>query len=113
MIYVGTSGWQYSSWRAAFYPEGLPQRRWLQHYATCFPVVEVNNSFYQLPKESTFDRWREESPREFLFVVKASRYITHIRRLRDCSDALALFWSRATRLREKLGPPPSAASTLS
>jgi len=104
MIYVGTSGWQYTSWRGCIYPKGVPQRAWLAHYATHFPVVEVNNSFYVLPKETTFDRWRQESPRGFLFVVKASRYITHIRRLRNAKDSVDLFWSRAARLGEKLGP---------
>jgi len=82
MIWVGTSGWQYASWKNRFYPKGVPQRAWLEHYATRFPVVEVNNSFYMLPKETTFDRWRDATPEGFLFVVKASRYITHIRRLR-------------------------------
>jgi uncharacterized protein YecE (DUF72 family) len=104
MIRVGTSGWQYASWRGRFYPKDVPQRAWLEHYATRFPVVEVNNSFYMLPKEATFDRWRAITPRGFVFVVKASRYITHIRRLRDAKDSVDLFWSRATRLREKLGP---------
>jgi uncharacterized protein YecE (DUF72 family) len=104
MIYVGTSGWQYRDWRGPFYPEKLPQRSWLQHYATRFPVVEVNNSFYMLPKEETFDRWRQSTPDGFGFVVKASRYITHIRRLRDPKDPVDLFWSRARRLGPKLGP---------
>lgn len=104
MIYVGTSGWQYSSWKGRFYPKGVPQRAWLAHYATQFPDVEVNNSFYVLPKEATFDRWRQETPKGFLFVVKASRYITHIRRLREAQDSVGLFWSRATHLHEKLGP---------
>lgn len=104
MIYVGTSGWQYKSWKGPFYPAALPQTAWLRHYATRFPVVEVNNSFYMLPKESSFDRWRTESPPGFVVVVKANRYVTHIRRLRDPKDAVGLFWSRATRLREKLGP---------
>ena len=104
MIHVGTSGWQYASWKGAFYPEGLPQRAWLEHYATVFPVVEVNNTFYMLPKEETFDRWREGSPPDFVWVVKASRYITHIRRLRNAKDAVGRFWSRASRLGEKLGP---------
>lgn len=112
MIYVGTSGWQYRSWKGPFYPNEIPQRLWLRHYATRFPTVEVNNSFYMLPKEATFDRWREESPKGFIFVVKANRYITHIRRLRDSKESLDLFWSRATRLGDKLGPvlfqfPPS------
>jgi uncharacterized protein YecE (DUF72 family) len=104
MIWVGTSGWQYASWRGRFYPEDVPQRAWLQHYANRFPVVEVNNSFYVLPKEATFDRWRETAPPGFRFVVKASRYITHIRRLREAKDSVDLFWSRSTHLREKLGP---------
>jgi uncharacterized protein YecE (DUF72 family) len=104
MIWVGTSGWQYASWKNRFYPKGVPQRAWLEFYATRFPVVEVNNSFYMLPKEATFDRWRQATPEGFLFVVKASRYITHVRRLRDAKDSVDLFWSRAARLGEKLGP---------
>ncbi|HEY3209680.1 MAG TPA: DUF72 domain-containing protein [Actinomycetota bacterium] len=103
MIHVGTSGWQYDSWKKKFYA-GEPKRAWLAHYASRFPVVEVNNSFYQLPKEQTFDRWKAETPDEFQFAVKASRYITHIRRLRDCRDPVKLFWSRATHLGDKLGP---------
>jgi uncharacterized protein YecE (DUF72 family) len=95
----------------------VPQRSWLQYYATRFPVVEVNNSFYMLPKEATFERWRETSPEGFLFVIKASRYITHVRRLRDAKDSVDLFWSRATRLGEKLGPilfqlPPNFRADL-
>jgi uncharacterized protein YecE (DUF72 family) len=104
MIWIGTSGWQYASWKNRFYPKGVPQRGWLEFYASRFPVVEVNNSFYMLPKEVTFGRWREASPEGFLFVVKASRYTTHIRRLRDAKESVDLFWSRATRLGPKLGP---------
>jgi uncharacterized protein YecE (DUF72 family) len=104
VIQVGTSGWQYGSWKGAFYPQKLPQRAWLSHYVTVFPVVEVNNSFYQLPKEGTFDKWRDETPAGFTFVIKASRYITHIRRLRNAKDSVELFWSRASRLEQKLGP---------
>ena len=103
MIYVGTSGWQYDSWKKKFYG-GAPKRAWLELYASRFPVVEVNNSFYQLPKEQTFDRWKAETPVGFRFAVKASRYITHIRRLRDCAEPVKLFWSRATHLGDKLGP---------
>jgi uncharacterized protein YecE (DUF72 family) len=103
MIYVGTSGWQYDAWKEPFY-DGAPKRTWLELYASRFPVVEVNNSFYQLPKEETFDRWKAETPAGFGFAVKASRYITHIRRLRDCEEPVKLFWSRATRLGDKLGP---------
>jgi uncharacterized protein YecE (DUF72 family) len=103
VIYVGTSGWQYRSWREPFYAQ-RPQRLWLSHYATRFPTVEVNNSFYMLPKETTFEKWRDGSPQGFLFVIKASRYITHIRRLRNAKDSVDLFWSRAKLLGDKLGP---------
>jgi uncharacterized protein YecE (DUF72 family) len=103
MIYVGTSGWQYDWWKETFYG-GAPKRAWLEIYASRFPVVEVNNSFYQLPKEATFEKWKAETPAGFQFAVKASRYITHIRRLRDCGEPVKLFWSRATRLGDKLGP---------
>jgi uncharacterized protein YecE (DUF72 family) len=103
-IYVGTSGWQYRDWRGPLYPEGLPQRRWLEHFSSVFPIVEVNNTFYMLPKEETFSNWRTGSSDGFTFVVKANRYITHIRRLRDTRDAVARFWERCLRLEEKLGP---------
>jgi uncharacterized protein YecE (DUF72 family) len=114
MIWVGTSGWQYASWRGSFYPKGVPQRAWLEAYASRFPVVEVNNSFYMLPKMETFDRWRAATPPGFLFVVKASRYVTHIRRLRDAKEPVDLLWSRAVHLGDKLGPvlfqlPPTLA----
>jgi uncharacterized protein YecE (DUF72 family) len=104
MIWIGTSGWQYRHWKGTFYPNDVPQREWLRYYGTRFPVVEVNNSFYRLPAETSFDRWREESPAGFVFVLKASRYITHIRRLREARDSVDLLWSRAERLQEKLGP---------
>jgi uncharacterized protein YecE (DUF72 family) len=114
---VGTSGWQYDSWKGRFYPKDLPQRRWLEHYAACFPAVEVNNTFYMLPKEATFERWRDQSPPGFVFVVKASRYITHIRRMRDAKDSVDLFWSRAVGLGSKLGPvllqfPPNLTADI-
>jgi uncharacterized protein YecE (DUF72 family) len=104
MILVGTSGWQYRDWRGAFYPEGLPQRRWLAHFAQRFPTVEVNNSFYMLPKPETFERWRAETPGGFVITVKASRYVTHIRRLREAGDAVERFHDHARRLGDKLGP---------
>jgi uncharacterized protein YecE (DUF72 family) len=104
VIFVGTSGWQYRDWRGTFYPERLPQRRWLEFYVTRFPTVEINNTFYSLPKESTFEKWRDETPAGFVVTVKASRYITHIRRLRDAGDSVELFWSRAGLLGDRLGP---------
>jgi uncharacterized protein YecE (DUF72 family) len=103
-ILVGTSGWQYADWRGRFYPRGLPGRAWLTHYAERFPTVEVNNSFYRLPDAATFARWRTQTPTGFVMAVKASRYITHVRRLRDCRDPVRLLWSRARRLGAKLGP---------
>jgi uncharacterized protein YecE (DUF72 family) len=103
-IFVGTSGWQYADWRRRFYPDGLAQRRWLPYFSERFPCVEVNNTFYMLPKEETFVRWRRESAPGFVFAVKASRFITHIRRLRDAEDSVGGFWSHARRLGSKLGP---------
>jgi uncharacterized protein YecE (DUF72 family) len=101
---VGTSGWQYDDWRGRLYPKELPKREWLRHFSERFPVVEVNNTFYRLPEEETFVSWRETSAEGFLFVIKASRYITHVRRLRDCRDPVRLLWSRCRRLGQKLGP---------
>ncbi len=104
MILVGTSGWQYRDWKDRFYPAGLPQREWLPFFSERFPTVEVNNSFYRLPTEDVFVRWREASAPGFVVAVKASRYITHIRRLRDSGESVGLFWSRAAKLGSKLGP---------
>lgn len=103
-VQVGTSGWQYADWRGRFYPKDLPQREWLRYFSERFPTVEINNTFYMLPKPETFAGWRERSSRDFVFVVKASRYITHIRRLRDCREPLHRFWTGARRLGRKLGP---------
>lgn len=86
--FVGTSGWQYRDWAGDFYPKGLPTSRWLDHYAGVFPTVEVNATFYRLPRRETVERWSEIVPRGFVLTLKASRYVTHIRRLRDCDEAL-------------------------
>jgi uncharacterized protein YecE (DUF72 family) len=104
MIVVGTSGWQYRSWRGGFYPTGLPQRLWLEQYAERFSTVEVNNAFYRLPERSTFEQWRRRTPEGFCFAVKMSRYLTHIKRLRDPEEPVARFLDRAAGLGEKLGP---------
>lgn len=104
MIIVGTSGWQYDDWRGRFYPERLPTAEWLRYFSRVFPSVEVNNSFYRLPDERAFDRWREIPPADFVVTVKANRYITHIKRLRDAAEPLDLFWTRCRRLGDKLGP---------
>lgn len=104
MIRIGTSGWQYPDWRGAFYPDGLTRSGWLAHYATRFPTVELNNSFYRLPEASTFRRWRDETPEGFVMVVKVSRYLTHVRRLREPDEPLARLWERARPLGSRLGP---------
>ena len=104
MIWVGTSGWQYRDWRGAFYPSGLPQRLWLERYAEGFATVEVNNAFYRLPERRTFEQWRQRTAAGFLFAVKMSRYLTHLKRLRDPKEPVARFLDRATALGDRLGP---------
>jgi uncharacterized protein YecE (DUF72 family) len=105
-IRVGCSGWNYPHWRERVYPKGLPQRRWLEHYATLFDTVEVNNTFYRLPRIEAVHGWVEQSPLGFLFAVKMSRYITHIRRLGGLETGIPLFFDRIAPLvaSPKLGP---------
>ena len=103
-LLVGTSGWQYGDWRGAFYPERLPQARWLEHYVTQFPTVENNGTFYRLPVAGTFDTWRDRTPAGFLMGVKASRYLTHIRRLRDPAEPVGRLLGVAMALGDRLGP---------
>jgi uncharacterized protein YecE (DUF72 family) len=104
VIHVGTSGWQYRDWKGSFYPKDLPQREWLAFYASRFSTVEVNNSFYRLPEAETFERWCRETPDGFVMAVKASRFITHLKRLRDPHDPVELLWERARWLGPRLGP---------
>ncbi|MBQ1039278.1 DUF72 domain-containing protein [Micromonospora sp. C81] len=104
MILVGTSGWQYRDWRGRFYPQQLPQRLWLEHFAAGFATVEVNNAFYRLPERQTFAAWRARTPADFCVAVKMSRYLTHIKRLRDPDEPVARFLGRATALGDRLGP---------
>jgi uncharacterized protein YecE (DUF72 family) len=103
-LLVGTSGYVYDHWRGLFYPPGLPQRRWLSYYAERFPTVELNNPFYRLPAAATFEAWRRAVPPGFVFAVKASRFITHMKRLKDAARHLGLFLRRARRLGPALGP---------
>jgi uncharacterized protein YecE (DUF72 family) len=104
-VRVGTSGYVYRHWRkGVFYPVGLPARQELEYYAGRFSTVELNNPFYRLPTTETFQRWRDNTPAAFQFAVKASRYITHIKRLGNVGDELALFLDRADHLGPKLGP---------
>jgi uncharacterized protein YecE (DUF72 family) len=102
--WVGTSGWSYGHWRERVYPPKLPQRAWLPWIAERFPTVEINASFYHLPPARTFTTWRAATPHDFVFAVKANRYITHIRRLRDADDSVTRFWEAASALGPKLGP---------
>jgi len=102
--YVGTSGWHYDHWRDRFYPDKLIKAKWLEFYASHFTTVELNNSFYRLPSQAAFSNWHDSSPSDFTFAVKVSRFITHIKRLRDAEEAVEKFISRARILREKLGP---------
>lgn len=104
MIRIGTSGWQYAHWKGRYYPAKLPQREWLPYFAERFPTVEINNSFYMLPKPSSFERWREAVPDGFVYAVKANRYITHLKRLTEPDEPVARFMERARLLGPKLGP---------
>lgn len=100
--YIGTSGWHYDDWRGIFYPDNLPKNKWLEFYAQYFPTVEINNTFYRLPSEKAARAWYNDSPREFFFAVKVSRYLTHIKRLKDAAKSIEIFMSRTAPLKEKL-----------
>ena len=102
--YIGTSGWHYDHWRDRFYPDKLTKAKWLEFYASHFTTVELNNSFYRLPSEAAFATWHDSSPANFTFAVKVSRFITHIKRLKNSEEAVENFISRAQILGEKLGP---------
>jgi uncharacterized protein YecE (DUF72 family) len=101
---VGCSGWQYKHWRGDFYPADLPQKRWFERYAQVFDTVEINDSFYRLPEASTFADWAARAPADFLFAVKASRFLTHMKKLKDPEEPIERFFSRARAMRRRLGP---------
>jgi uncharacterized protein YecE (DUF72 family) len=103
-IHIGTSGWHYGHWRGPFYPDELGAEGFLAYYAERFHTVEINNSFYQLPSESTLGKWRDAVPQGFVFAVKGSRFITHMKKLKDPALSLAPFLERMAGLGEKLGP---------
>jgi uncharacterized protein YecE (DUF72 family) len=105
-VHVGCSGWNYPHWRERVYPKGVPQRRWLAHYATLFDTVEVNNTFYRLPRREAVAAWVEETPPDFLFAVKASRFLTHMKRLTDMGRGVERFYERIEPLAAspKMGP---------
>ena len=102
--FIGTSGWHYDDWRQRFYPRKIKKSAWLEFYSRHFATVELNNTFYRLPSEATFNNWHDATPSDFLFAVKASRFITHIKRLKDTHEAVVNFMSRAALLKNKLGP---------
>ena len=105
-VRIGCSGWSYAHWRGVVYPEGLAQRRWLEHYATLFDTVELNATFYRLPRRTTVAAWVERSPPGFVFAVKASRYLTHVRRLSDLGRGVERFYACIEPLlgSPKMGP---------
>jgi len=103
-LIVGTSGWQYRDWRDAFYPPGTPQKRWLEYYAGAFTTVENNGTFYRLPPRETFASWRDRVGDGFVMTVKASRYLTHTRRLKDPAEPVGRLLEAAAGLGPRLGP---------
>jgi uncharacterized protein YecE (DUF72 family) len=116
-VYIGTSGWQYRHWKEAFYPQGVPQKGWLEFYAQRFQTVELNNSFYHLPKAESFASWAERTPADFIVAAKVSRYLTHIKRLKDPAEPVSRFMKNASFLGSKLGPlllqlPPTLQADL-
>src|SRR5438552_8070439 len=103
-IHIGTSGWHYHHWVGDFYPQKFPATRMLSWYSREFHTVEINNSFYRLPDGKTFAKWKAEAPPGFIFAVKASRFITHIKRLKNVETSIDLFFERAKPLGSALGP---------
>jgi uncharacterized protein YecE (DUF72 family) len=102
-IYIGTSGWHYKHWKETFYPKGVKEPQFLEYYLKFYNTVEINNSFYHLPLPHTFDQWRKSVPDHFLFAVKGSRYITHMKKLSDPLESLEPFIKNVSLLKEKLG----------
>jgi uncharacterized protein YecE (DUF72 family) len=105
-VWIGCSGWQYDDWREIFYPKGCAQRNWLEYYSRRFPTVEVNSTFYRLAKPDAVARWVEQTPEDFVFALKASRYLTHIKRLTEMERGLDRYYDSIAPLVDssKLGP---------
>ncbi|MDZ7798788.1 MAG: DUF72 domain-containing protein [Patescibacteria group bacterium] len=103
-IHIGTSGWNYKHWQKAWYPEKIKTNNFLNYYADHFQTVEVNNTFYNLPSKKVIKSWRKKVPKEFIFSVKASRYITHMKKLKNPKESLKRFFSRVNLLNNNLGP---------
>ncbi|MFZ6017943.1 MAG: DUF72 domain-containing protein [Nitrospirota bacterium] len=100
---IGCSGFLYDEWRGNFYPENLSRTHWLEYYCTKFSTVELNVTFYRLPERETFAKWYSSTPEGFTFSLKGSRFITHVKKLKDCAEPIEAFFSRAAVLKEKLG----------
>src|SRR5947208_1204152 len=100
--WIGTSGYAYKHWRNDFYPKGLPEDEWLPFYAERFNSVEINNTFYRLPEKKTFEHWRDQTPKDFCFVIKGSRYLTHLKRLKDAEPGVKNYFKDASGLGSKL-----------
>lgn len=103
-LYIGTSGWIYPHWKGIFYPEKLPSKDKLRYFSKHFKTAEINYSFYHLPRPATYQRWYSETPDDFVFAIKASRFITHVKRLKGIKKAWRQFIKNALFLKEKLGP---------
>src|SRR5690349_6862943 len=103
MIYVGTSGYSYKEWKGSFYPQTLPPKDMLSYYAERFKAVELNNTFYRLPKPEMIESWKAQVPQGFRFTMKASQGITHFRRLKDATGATSLMLERVSAFEDRLG----------
>jgi len=103
-FHIGCSGWNYNHWKGLFYPEKSSSNTWFKEYSSHFSTVEINNTFYNLPETSVFDNWREQAPPGFIYAVKANRFITHMKKLKDPKKSLELFLSRTRLLKKHLGP---------
>ena len=101
-VYLGCSGWNYRHWKGKFYPEDIPQKKWLEHYATVFNTVEVNSTFYRMPRESTVASWEERTPSDFNFTLKGSRYVTQMKKLHEVEESVQNFENVASVLKNKL-----------
>src|SRR6476646_2332789 len=102
-LYVGTSGFSYKEWKGPFYPEDLPDKQMLHFYGERFRTVEINNTFYRMPKTAVVESWASEVPADFKFVLKASQRITHMRRLKDVDEALSILIRVSGALKQRLG----------
>jgi uncharacterized protein YecE (DUF72 family) len=103
-VRIGCSGWIYKHWRGLFYPEALPVKKWFAYYASEFDTVEINNSFYRLPRPETFAAWREQSPTDFCYAVKANRFLTQAQKLKECEEPMARMMRSFEALKPALGP---------